>query len=111
MTDKPVYIFDAYGTLLDLSAAARKVLSGHPDKVQLLAEVWRGRQLEYAWTDMALGRSTDFWDATARALDSALVIAGLDSDMSLRERLLEAADSTDRCNTLAKSTVLNRASC
>jgi 2-haloacid dehalogenase len=95
MTDKPIYIFDAYGTLLDLSAAARKVLSGHPDKVQLLAEVWRGRQLEYAWTDMALGRSTDFWDATVRALDSALVIAGLDSDMSLRERLLEAYSRLD----------------
>ena len=31
MIDKPIYIFDAYGTLLDLSAAARKVLSGHPD--------------------------------------------------------------------------------
>jgi 2-haloacid dehalogenase len=95
MLDKPIYIFDAYGTLLDLSAAARKQLSDHPNKALLLAEVWRGRQLEYAWTDMALGRSTDFWDATVRALDSALVIAGLDNDASLRERLLEAYGSLD----------------
>jgi 2-haloacid dehalogenase len=94
MPDKPIYIFDAYGTLFDLSAAARRVLSEHPQKAQLLGEVWRGKQLEYAWTDMALGRPTDFWDATVRALDSALVIAALD-DPPLRERLLDAYGCLD----------------
>lgn len=95
MADQPIYIFDAYGTLFDLSAAARKVLAGHSGKAQLLAEVWRGRQLECAWTDMALGRPTDFWDATVRGLDTALVIAGLDKDVLLRERLLDAYGSLD----------------
>jgi 2-haloacid dehalogenase len=68
MADGSVYVFDAYGTLLDIAAAARRVLSGHPEQARLLAEVWRGRQLEYAWIDMALGQATDFWGATTRAL-------------------------------------------
>jgi 2-haloacid dehalogenase len=91
----PTYIFDAYGTLLDLSAAARRVLADRPAEYRLLAEVWRGRQLEYAWTDMALGHSTDFWSATTRALDTALVIVGLSGDAALRDSLLAAYADLD----------------
>lgn len=95
MTDGPVYVFDAYGTLLDIAAAARRVLSGHPDQARLLAEVWRARQLEYAWTDMALGQATDFWGATTRALDTALVVVGIADVPGLRDRLLAAYADLD----------------
>lgn len=95
MAPEPVYIFDAYGTLLDVSAAARAVLKDHPGDARLLAEIWRGRQLEYAWTDMALGHPTSFWDATGRALDTALALCGLDGDPSLRNALLAAYAELD----------------
>jgi 2-haloacid dehalogenase len=95
MAQQSIYIFDAYGTLLDLSAAARQVLAAYPDQARLLAEIWRGRQLEYAWTDMALGHSTNFWDATTRALDTALTLVGLDNATALREALLAAYSELD----------------
>jgi 2-haloacid dehalogenase len=85
-----MYIFDAYGTLLDLAAAARKVMADHPAEARSLAEIWRCRQLEYAWTDMALGHSTDFWSATVRALDTALSVVGRYDDAPLRDSLLAA---------------------
>lgn len=95
MFEHPMYIFDAYGTLFDVAAAARRVLAAHPAEARLLAEVWRGRQLEYAWTDTALGQPTHFWDATSRALTTALALLGLDGDATLREALLAAYAELD----------------
>jgi 2-haloacid dehalogenase len=95
VSQQPVYVFDAYGTLFDVAAAARRVLAGHPGDARLLAEIWRGRQLEYAWTDTALGQPTNFWDATTRALNTALIVAGLDGDAGLRDALLAAYAELD----------------
>lgn len=90
MAGYPIYIFDAYGTLFDLSAATRNVLAEHPSNARLLAEIWRARQMEYAWTDMALGLPTNLWDTTTRALDTALQMVGFDADAPLRDDLLAA---------------------
>ncbi|MGB0684387.1 MAG: haloacid dehalogenase type II [Magnetovibrionaceae bacterium] len=96
MSQPTHYIFDAYGTLLDLSAAARKCLKGvEGADPKLLAEIWRGRQLEYAWTETALGLPTRFWDVTTRALDVALHLTGLAGDAGLRRALLEAYAELD----------------
>lgn len=95
MSGYPIYIFDAYGTLFDLSAATRKVLAEHPSTARLLSEIWRARQLEYAWTDMALGFPTNLWDATTRALDTALQMVGFDGDVPLRDDLLAAYAELD----------------
>lgn len=90
-----VWIFDAYGTLLDVTASARRVLADQPGEARLLAEIWRGRQLEYAWTDTALGHPTNFWNATERALDVALSLTGLDGDPARRAALLKAYAELD----------------
>ena len=85
-------IFDAYGTLFDVSAAARAA-AGEPGREALaaiwpkLADDWRRKQLEYSWLRAVMGRHTDFWSVTQDGLDWALEASGL-SDPDLRERLL-----------------------
>lgn len=85
-------VFDAYGTLFDVAAAARQAakepgreaFSDHWPKV---AENWRLKQLQYTWLRAITGAHTDFWEVTQNGLDWALEASGLD-DPELRERLL-----------------------
>ncbi|WP_226779082.1 haloacid dehalogenase type II [Oceaniglobus trochenteri] len=85
-------IFDAYGTLFDVSAAARAA-AGEPgsgalrDHWQGLASDWRMKQLQYTWLRAVTGDHCDFWQVTEDALDWALEAAKID-DPALRERLL-----------------------
>ena len=85
-------VFDAYGTLFDVSAAARAA-AGEPGREALakkagsLAEIWRLKQLQYTWLRAVAGAHTDFWTVTQDGLDFALEATGL-SDPELRERLL-----------------------
>ncbi len=87
-------IFDAYGTLFDVAAAARQAAS-EPDFERLqgtwpaLAEHWRAKQLQYTWLRAVIGAHTDFWEVTAQGLDWALEKTGLDGDAALRQRLLD----------------------
>lgn len=86
-------VFDAYGTLFDVSAAAREA-AAEPGREALaakaseLAEHWRQKQLQYSWLRTITGDYTAFWDITMDGLDWALEKTGLDGDMELRERLL-----------------------
>ena len=86
-------IFDAYGTLFDVSAAAREAAGG-PGRDQLasvwpaLAEDWRRKQLEYSWLRAITGEHCDFWQVTQDGLDWALAAQGL-TDPALRDRLLQ----------------------
>lgn len=86
-------VFDAYGTLFDVAAAARAAASepgattwapGWPG----LSAAWRRKQLEYTWLRAVAGAHVDFWQVTQDALDWALENEGL-SDPSLRQRLLD----------------------
>ena len=85
-------IFDAYGTLFDVSAAARQVAAepGRADfaKVwQKLANDWRLKQLQYTWLRAVADAHTNFWAVTQDGLDWALEANNL-TDPELRERLL-----------------------
>lgn len=86
-------VFDAYGTLFDVAAAARQAAAepGFPalaDRWAELASHWRLKQLQYSWLRAIAGAHTDFWEVTQNGLDWALEAAGLDGDADLRERLL-----------------------
>ncbi len=83
------FVFDAYGTLFDVHAAiARHRDAAGPD-ADRFSEVWRIKQLEYAWMLSAAGHYQDFWTLTERALDYAF--ARFPSvDKSLRPALLDA---------------------
>lgn len=86
-------VFDAYGTLFDVAAAARQA-AAEPDFPALadrwaeLANHWRLKQLQYSWLRAVAGAHTDFWQVTQNGLDWALEATGLDGDPDLRERLL-----------------------
>lgn len=83
------FVFDAYGTLFDVHAAiARHRDAAGPD-ADRFSEIWRTKQLEYAWMLSAAGQYVDFWTLTERALDYAF--ARVPSvDRALRPVLLDA---------------------
>ena len=85
-------VFDAYGTLFDVAAAAR-VAAGEKGR-EAFAEIWpqvardwRLKQLQYTWLRAVTGAHADFWSVTEDGLDWALEAADL-IDSDLRERLL-----------------------
>ena len=42
-------VFDAYGTLFDFAAAARKCRDVLGDDIDKLTVLWRDKQLQYTW--------------------------------------------------------------
>jgi len=88
-----VCVFDAYGTLFDVGAAAR-IAAGEDGREALaekwmeVAEFWRQKQLQYTWLRAITGDHIDFWTVTQNGLDWALERTGLGEDLELRERLL-----------------------
>ncbi len=87
-------VFDAYGTLFDVAAAARQAAAepGYEalaDKWPELASHWRLKQLQYTWLRAVTDAHCDFWDVTQDGLDWALEAAGLHGDDTLRQRLLD----------------------
>lgn len=86
-------VFDAYGTLFDVNAAARNA-AREPGFAALaeawphLAADWRDKQVQYSWLRALSGHYCDFWQITTDALDWALARHGLDEDTDLRDRLL-----------------------
>jgi len=86
-------VFDAYGTLFDVAAAAREAAAepGGDALAELwpqLAAHWRTKQLQYTWLRAVTGDHTDFWDVTQDGLDWAMEACGID-DLTLRARLLQ----------------------
>jgi len=86
-------VFDAYGTLFDVAAAARATAAEEGNERlagcwQALAADWRQKQLEYSWLRAITGEHRDFWQVTKDALDWAMAAQGLAGDAALRERLL-----------------------
>ncbi len=81
-------VFDAYGTLFDVNAAAEKAKDLLGERWQPLARTWRAKQLQYTWLRSLAQRHADFWRVTGDALDYALDELNLD-DPSLRRRLME----------------------
>lgn len=88
LTDIGACVFDAYGTLFDITAAARRLRDKLGDKVEPLAEIWRRKQLEYTWLRSLLGRYEDFWQVTGDALDYAMGATGL-ANPGLRAQLMQ----------------------
>ena len=87
-------VFDAYGTLFDVTAAARQA-AADPAFPQLqetwpaLANHWRLKQLQYTWLRAITDAHCGFWQVTQDGLDWALEATGLQGDAKLRQRLLD----------------------
>jgi 2-haloacid dehalogenase len=84
-----VYVFDAYGTLFDVHAAIARYRAAAGPDAERFSEIWRSKQLEYAWTLTLAGHYADFWTLTERALDYAFDRLPSVS-RALRTKLLDA---------------------
>ena len=80
-------VFDAYGTLFDVAAAAARCRDDLGDKAGPLAVLWRTKQLEYTWLRSLMDEYVDFWQVTGDGLDYAMATLGIDGDV--RARLMD----------------------
>ena len=80
-------LFDAYGTLFDVTAAAAEKQSELGDQWQALSSLWRTKQIEYTWLRSLMGAHADFWQVTGDALDFAMDTLGMENP-GLREELM-----------------------
>jgi 2-haloacid dehalogenase len=83
------FVFDAYGTLLDVHAAIGRHRAAAGLDADRFSEVWRLKQLEYTWTLTLAGHYLDFWVLTERALDFAFARIPT-VDRGLKQKLLDA---------------------
>ncbi len=88
MKDIDACVFDAYGTLFDVAAAAARCRDDLGDKEADLTQIWRTRQLEYTWLRSLMGEYVEFWQVTGDGLDYAMAALGID-DVGLRDKLMD----------------------
>ena len=86
---KPVFVFDAYGTLFDVASPVRRHTEAIGPLSDRLAELWRLKQLEYTWVRSMCGAYQDFEVLTADSLDFSMASLGLKNE-TLRSNLLDA---------------------
>ncbi|HAE03553.1 MAG TPA: haloacid dehalogenase type II [Rhodospirillaceae bacterium] len=82
-------VFDAYGTLFDVHAAAAALKQEIGPKADQLSATWRTKQLEYTWLRSLMPAYKPFWQVTQDGLDYALEEAGLADRTDLRQKLLD----------------------
>jgi len=80
--------FDAYGTLFDVHSAAARLKDELGEKAEPLSEMWRQKQLQYAWLRSLMGQHKDFWQITGDALDYSMHAVGIHNP-SVRSKLME----------------------
>lgn len=81
-------VFDAYGTLFNVAAAAARCKDDLGDKEAELTALWRTRQLEYTWLRSLMQEYVEFWQVTGDGLDYAMAALGIEDD-ALRQRLMD----------------------
>jgi 2-haloacid dehalogenase len=84
----PLYVFDAYGTLFDVHAAAERQKDSIGQKWKELSLIWRAKHLEYTWVYSLAGRQAMFWMLAQRSLDYAIEAVGGGISSDARTRLL-----------------------
>lgn len=70
------YVFDAYGTLFDVHAAAAAEQAIIGASWEKLSQTWRAKHLEYTWVHSLSGRPATFWVLAERSLDFAIASVG-----------------------------------
>jgi 2-haloacid dehalogenase len=65
-------VFDAYGTLFDVSSAVASLQDKIGPRYAEVSAAWRVRQLEYTWLRSLMKSHIDFWHLTADALSVTL---------------------------------------
>lgn len=82
-------VFDAYGTLYDVQSVRTTAEQLCPGRGEVITQIWRLKQLEYAWLRSLLQEYEDFWEVTRAALDFALRAAGIEPREAVCRPLME----------------------
>lgn len=88
--------FDMYGTLVDPIRIWKQLEQYMPGNAQLIAEIWRQKQLEFTFRLTAMERYEDFEQVTHKALDYALAAAGSDLDSKQKNSLMVQYNDLER---------------
>jgi 2-haloacid dehalogenase len=93
MTPSALYVFDAYGTLFDVHAAAARERDTIGAQWEKLSQTWRTKHLEYSWIHAVVGpvdgQRPSFWELAGQSLDFAIAAVG-GVPPGVRARLLGA---------------------
>ena len=86
--------FDVFGTLVDPLLMGRQLseMVG-PEQAQIVARVWREKQLEYSFRRGLMGAWADFGVCTEQALEFALMLQKLELSDKQKQQLLEGYSS------------------
>ena len=82
-------VFDAYGTLFDVHAVARRCEEYWPGKGAALSQRWRAKQLEYTWQRSLMRRYAPFSQVTQEALEHSCGGLGLALDKGRSDALMQ----------------------
>ena len=98
--EKKIIVFDAYGTLFDVNAAARTCSQSYTDDTFLkvwekVSALWREKQISYTWYYTSMGHRTNFWKITEDALDYSLEYHQLTNSPGLKDNLLSLYKQLD----------------
>lgn len=88
MTGIEACVFDAYGTLFDVSSVAHGARDELGEQWLALSDLWRTKQLQYTWLRGLAGHHADFWQVTGDALDFAMATLNI-ADADIRFRLMQ----------------------
>ena len=92
MKDIKAVVFDAYGTLFDVTSIAGACRDKFGEAGNELCALWRDKQLEYTWLRSLMGRYEDFRQVTADALRYSCGRLALEYDESWVESMMERYD-------------------
>jgi 2-haloacid dehalogenase len=89
------FVFDAYGTLFNLHAAAERLSGAIGPQWQQLSQIWRTKHIEYTWVHSLSRQPATFWDLARRSLDYAIATTGGGIGAEVREKLLASYRTMD----------------
>ena len=96
MSPPEALAFDMYGTLVDPLGISGQLERHLPEQASLVAEVWRQKQLEYAFRLTVMGRYEDFERVTRKALDYALAVVGRELETDQKDDLMAQYNDLER---------------
>ncbi len=97
LSDKSVFLFDAFGTLFKASEIGEELQRIAGEKTKSLVNIWRRKQLEYTWLRNQMKCYVPFNQVTKEALDYSLRLHGF-SNERIAEILLPIYDSPSLIN-------------
>ena len=84
------YVFDAYGTLFNLHAAAERYQAAIGPAWQAFSQTWRSKHIEYTWHHTITRTPATFWLLAERSLEFAIAATGVKIAREVRANLLAA---------------------